>query len=176
MGLVPQGPTKVDGSEEDLVYTEDPDVEVPAALEGCGWVLESECRAKKGADKVRTRILAPSEVRLHQGVVRDGGAWVGYAYALERAVLSVNGSKKSSVKAAFLDSLMLANGADAEGPQGRVGATAYELLALRVLARTNSKPISLYHKTARAKLGVDEPHPEPQPEGVAGDGETKSGG
>lgn len=184
MGLVPEGPLEVEGSEEDLVYALDPDVTPPAHLVASGWVAAKACETRKGADTVRTRILRPKELRAHRAVVAEpaedgGGELAGYHFALTRAVLSVNGKRKdirSSGKtfptiSAYLDTLMAANGKDARGAEGQAGSLAYQLLALRVLARSNSKPLDLYHRSARALLGAD----EPEPEEVADAGASKSG-
>lgn len=179
MGLIPQGPLTVDGSEEEVVFALDPDVTPPEDLVGAGWIPAARCTLAKGADKVQTRILGSSELRTHRGIVaesptRGGGELGGYHYALMTAVLSVNGKRKDirsggktyATIGAYLDALMAANGDETQS-----GSAAYQLLALRILARSNSKPLSDYYALARLWLGVEITE---KPEEVADAGASKS--
>jgi hypothetical protein len=164
------GPIRVDLSEEDLVYSEDPSVRVPVALEHCGWVLAAECDVGADATKMRVRILRPSELRQHKDT--PGGVWAGYAFALERAVLRVDRRTKASEIREWLDALMASNGTDEHG--GRGGLIAYELLALRILSRSHGKSLDAYHRTARAVFALADGREVEGEEGS--DGATKSAG
>ena len=148
MGLL-SGPLKVDQSEVDVVYSEDPDVKVPDELRGCGWIPADRCQVNKGADKIRIRILRPGEERERADLQTEQGLH----FALSRACLAHNGTKKASAIMAFLDALYVSNGGISAN--NRPGATAWRLLAYRVLAATNGKSLDDYHAAARAMLGYE---------------------
>lgn len=168
MGLIPDGPLTVDTSEEEVVYALDPDVTPPPDLVGCGWIPAERCDVRKGADKLKCRILGSNELRVHRGIAgslpeRGGGELAGYHYALTTGVLEVNGKRKNIKScgktyptiSAYLDALMAANRKSGAGAAGAAGSVAYQLAALRVLARSNSKDMADYYATARIWLGVE---------------------
>lgn len=148
MGLL-TGPLKVELSELDVVYSEDPDVKVPDDLRGCGWIPADRCQINKGADRLRIRILRPSEERERADMQSEQGLH----YALTRACLAHNGTKKQSAIVSYLDALYLSNGGVSRN--NRPGSTAWRLLAYRVLTATNGKSLDDYYRVARAMLGYD---------------------
>lgn len=163
------GPIRVDLSEEDLVYSEDPSVRTPASLEHGGWVPAAECDVGADATRLKMRILRPAELRQHKDT--PGGVWAGYAFALERAVLRVDRRTKASEIREWFDALMASNGGAEHG--GRSGLIAYELAALRILSRSHGKPLDAYYKTARAVFALADGR-DIDGEEVEADGATKS--
>jgi len=160
MGLL-KGPLKRSATSITLVYTEDPDVVVPDALRGCGWVEQS----------LATSVGPDAEVVTIQGLdidrrvaIRDiPGSSMRYVSAARAGVTRVRGVDQAKGK-----SLAEANDAWVRALT-QDNSIAAELLGCRVLSLSDGLDVEGYYNAARLTIGV------PLPEEVADDGSPKSG-
>lgn len=148
-------------SEEDVVYSEDPDVVVPDELRGCGWVPVDLCQTKPGADVVRHGgVGAAKKTAARDLWQRFGEARMNHFLA-EAAVTRVNKERQADKIKKWIDTLAMQN------------PMALDLLGRRIDLVTMGLDPAAGHKFARAALG----YPEPAPKEVADEGEgSKSGG
>lgn len=155
MGVL-TGATTVKTSEEEVVWSEDPAVEVPAHLRGCGWVPLSECRDRPGADVLRIRSLTPAErTRSRDLWARSGEASMN-AYIASAAVIQHNRQKNARVRA-FVEVL----------EQREV--VMLDLLAARILCLTRGVDPAETYERARSTLRVE---PAAEEESTAEEGAT----
>lgn len=152
-------------TEEDVVYSEDPDVTVPPHLAGCGWVPQGECQDRVGADVLRIRAMTDAEkTRARDLWARSGEASMN-AFTVKCIVIRVNrwDVKKHPEKvAAWI----------AAATQQQPIMT--DLLARRGDAITMGTDPAAGYPFARRTLG----YPEPEAKEVGPDegGESKSDG
>lgn len=146
-----EGDVTIIESEEDVVYSEDPGVSVPDKLKGCGWVSASEATVmpgKKGGDVVTERALGPAERSKYRNIAQSEGQASAFHFVALTAVIKVGKIRKPSEVRKWVNAV------------AQRAPMALDLLALRVLARTNgSDPTELY-PFCRSKLGYEtEPTP-----------------
>lgn len=138
-----KGETRIVDTEEDVVYSEDPDVTPDANRIGCGWIPASEAQVRAGADTVRIKALSPGERGKYRGVLVQLGAGEANRFAALRGVLKVN--KKSGTAAAkWVDALAQQN------------AMALDLLGDRINQLSMGQPMEAIYDKARSYLGVPE--------------------
>src|SRR5688572_23536024 len=97
-----QGETTIIESEEDVVYSEDPDVTPAANRVGCGWILASEAQVRPGADVVKIKALAPSARGKYRGIYAREGKPEANRFAAHRGVLQI-GRKKTAAVTKWVD-------------------------------------------------------------------------
>lgn len=139
-----------------VVYSEDPSVECPPELEGCGWVPAERCRIKSGATKVFIRSLSPNEWARYRDEHRLGEG-TAMLYATTTGTLRVGESKRKS-DATMLVHLLSVATKDA----GRPGLEfAHDLLGMRIIGLTRMVPVANTYKYARLLLGYEDPEQVP---------------
>jgi len=167
MGVV-TGSIRVETSEEDLAYSEDPDVVAGERREGCGWcpVTEFE-RVGDGADVATVRSLNERERTHYRDLYARIGEATANVYVVKTAVRVVTtrvGGKAKRLEAAKATEWVSA--------VARTNPAALDLLATRIICRTNGRnPDETYPDTRRV-LG----YPALEEVGSADDGEPKSVG
>lgn len=143
MGILKGGST-LRLTEEDLVYSEDPDVTVPPELAGCGWVPREQCQVRPGADELRTRALTDAEKTAARDRYGRAGEATMNLFTAQRGVIRVG---KADVKKA------------PDKVAGYVAAlaqqdpTALDLLARRIDAVTMGRDPADGYALARGLLG-----------------------
>lgn len=147
-----QGDLTLKTTELLVVYSEDPSVEVPERLKGCGWVPASECRLKKGADQLLIRSLSPEgEWPRYRDLLRSEGEGTAELYLTTTGTLKANGSKKKSEARLFVQRLSLAiDNGNAKG-----ASKAHHLLAMRIMGLTKAVPVESTYTYARIALGYE---------------------
>lgn len=146
MSVLRGGPTLRD-TEEDLVFSEDADVEVPAHLAGCGWVPAGECKASAGADVVRVRAATSSEKTASRDRWSRGGEASKNAFLVSRCLLRHNratAKKSPDALGAFVAALEQQN------------PVALDLLARRIEDLTMGVDPAEGYAFARRVLGYPE--------------------
>lgn len=153
MGIFLEGALKTEETELTVVWSEDPAVEVPAELVGCGWVPADKCRLKRGADRVVIRALGPHEwarYRDKKGADGDGTAML---FITETGTVRVNDAKKRSATRTWVQALSMV----VEGGQNAKGAAhAHDLLGMRIIGLSRGVPVENTYRYARIILGYEE--------------------
>ncbi len=140
-----QGATTVKASEEDVVWSEDPDVVVPAELQGCGWIPADACKDRPGADTLRIRGLTAAERSRSRDVwARQGEASMNH-FVARAGTVRWNKEKKAEKVAARVDEL------------AQREAVALDLLAHRILLITRGVDPADGYAFCRQSLGYEEP-------------------
>lgn len=142
-------------SEEELVYTEDPDVN-PGKLARSGWVPRAEVQCKTGADVVVAKTVPAAIRNRYRDIYGRIGRATANHFLAKMGVVSVNG-KKGGKKDKWLDGLAQRN------------ASCLDLLANRINQASMGQSMEAYYQEARELLG------EPDEEEVDDDAATKSG-
>lgn len=138
-----KGEVTIIASEEDVVYSEDPDVTPDEKRRGCGWISVSDAQVRGGADVVRIRALTPGERGKFRGIYGTDGRGEGNRFAALRAVLSVN-KKKGAAAQKWVDALAQQN------------ALALDLLGARINQLSMGRPMEIVYADARQLLGYPE--------------------
>lgn len=99
-----KGETTIIASEEDVVFSEDPDVTPDAEHADCGWIPVAHAQVRKGADVVKIAALGPGNRGLYRGTIERQGTPEANRFACHRGVLKVNGKNGKAVTA-FVDAL-----------------------------------------------------------------------
>ncbi len=139
MGLpgIPVGPVTVATSEEELVYSEDADVTLPAHLAHCGWVAVADAvSVGPGAARITTRTMNADEL----ASVRDVPEHTGRLRTLRCAVVAVGNARKRGPIGDWCEAVYLR------------ARNAADLLALRIQRRTDGVPLDGLHEIARNAL------------------------
>lgn len=152
-----KGEITVIASEEDVVYSEDPDVTPEAHRRGCGWIPVADAACAPGADVVRIRALSPGERSKFRGIYQAERRGAANHWACLRAVVKV-GKRKGEKVAEWVNAL------------AQQDATALDLLADRINQLSMGQPMESLYREARSFLGVAEL------EGVDDDAASKSAG
>lgn len=129
-------------SEEDVVYSEDPDVTPAANRLGCGWILASDAQVNKGADVVKIKALTPANRGKYRGVLAQMGSGEANRFAAHRGVLKINGKGGAAVTK-WVDALAQQN------------AMALDLLGDRINQLAMGQPMEALYAKARSCLGVE---------------------
>lgn len=146
--------------EEDLVWSEDPKVDVPAHLKGCGWVPLEECTDKPGAEVLRVRRIRPGERTTGRDLWARKGEAAMHVYTARCMVIAVNRNKAPAKIAAHLDHLELSD------------VIKIDLLAKRGFLRARGVDPSEGYAVCREALGYPplEPVEEEGAEAEGGEG------
>lgn len=134
-----------------VVYSEDPSVECPPELKGCGWVPAEDCRLKPGATKLFIRSLSPNEWARYRDEHKLGEG-TAMLYATTTGTLRVGESKKKSDATSLVMLLSVAT----DDPKRKGLASAHDLLGLRIIGLTRMVPVEKTYKYARIVLGYDD--------------------
>lgn len=147
-----QGDLTLKTTELLVVYSEDPSVEVPEHLIGCGWVPAAECRLKRGADQLLIRSLSPEgEWPRYRDILRSEGEGSAEAYLTATGTLKANNSKKKSEARLFVQRLSLA----IDHGNSKGASKAHHLLAMRIIGLTKAVPVESTYTYARIALGYE---------------------
>lgn len=136
-----------------VCYSEDPKVEVPAELAGCGWVPVEKCVTRAGADKVCIRSLSPSEWARYRDEVRKFGDGTAMLYATTTGAFRHSGMKKRSEVRDWVHKLSTVSG-------DKAVANAHDLLGLRIIGLTRALPTESAYEYARLVLGYEVEQPD----------------
>ncbi len=154
-----KGETTINASEEDVVFSEDPDVTPDAEHAECGWIPVSNAQVRKGADVVRVAALSPGNRGLYRGTIERQGTPEANRFACHRGVMKVNGKNGKTVSK-WVDAL------------AQQDAIALDLLADRINQLSMGAPMEPIYEKARLFLTMYKGS-EP-PEEVADDAASKS--
>ncbi len=154
-----KGETTIIASEEDVVFSEDPDVTPDAEHAECGWIPVANAQVRKGADTVRIAALGPGNRGLYRGTIERQGTPEANRFACHRGVMKVNGKNGKAV-IAWVDAL------------AQQDAIALDLLADRINQLSmGAAMLPIYEK---AQLFIRMYKQEPPPKGVDDDAASKS--
>lgn len=166
MGIL-KGGAQIKTGQVRVVYSEDPDVVVPARLAGCGWVPETAAESvKPGADVVTVQALSPAQLARYRDVHRSHGSGTAMRDTLlmgvAEAVFRDEAGKRVTVRgkgtAAYVDALV------------QQAVIVAELLSEVVHRLSRGEGVEAGYPFARVVLGAEEPPPD-DPE-VSTDGGT----
>lgn len=139
-----KGEITIIASEEDVVYSEDPDVTPEAHRRGCGWIPVAEASVGVGADVVRIRALTPGERSKFRGVCQVETPASGNHWAALRGVVRV-GKWKGEKAAEWVNAL------------AQQDWLALDLLANRVNWLSMGRSMESLYVEARATLQYQAP-------------------
>lgn len=162
-----KGSITTKSSEEELAYSEDPSVVAGERRAGCGWVPVPELEKVGGdADVVVVRTLDSDERTTYRDIYARRGPASANFYVVRTALKEVRVTEEGKTQR-----LKGAKSVEWVKAVARQNPAALDLLADRVLARTDGRDVETEYATNRKLFGVAEPDRQ---EGKRDDEATKS--